>query len=207
MSTAVESPQVSGERASPSLSALSVALDGMERAARTAGIDPDEALGLWIRTLRIAMECNATVVQENAREMHATIAGIKEVTAADHKRLQAAIAASEAQTRKIEASVSSIDVRAHNLLTQTIDRMAAEVAGKMRERMVIVEERHNRFVLWRTGAFIAAVLLAAIGGGYVWRAYSDQTATTLLERCTASPFQDPSTGQLYCQFGPTQALR
>ena len=133
--------------------------------------------------------------------------GARAMVEAEIARMRAAIAASEAQTKKIEASVSSIDVRAHNLLTQTIDRMAAEVAGKMRERMVIVEERHNRFVLWRTGAFIAAVLLAAIGGGYTWRAYSDQTATTLLERCTASPFQDPSTGQLYCQFGTAQAVR
>jgi hypothetical protein len=133
--------------------------------------------------------------------------GASAMVEAEIARMRAAIAASEAQTKKIEASVSSIDVRAHNLLTQTIDRMAAEVAGKMRERMVIVEERYNRFVLWRTGAFIAVVLLATLGGGYAWRAYSDRDATALLERCTTSPFQDPSTGQFYCQFGRSQALQ
>ncbi len=119
---------------------------------------------------------------------------------ADRARLNAAIAASEAQCRKVEATLGGIDIRAHDLLTRVIEGMASEVAEKLRERMVIVEHRHNRRVLWRTGALIAAVLLSTLGGGYVWRAYDDSAATDLMERCVTHPVMYQHTGQLYCQF-------
>ena len=44
------------------------------------------------------------------------------------------------------------------------------MADKASERMVIVERRHNRIVLWRTGGAIAAVLLTMVALGWVARA-------------------------------------
>ena len=182
---------------------LRAAAEDMEEAARRAGIEPDMPLAVWIRSIRVTLQHNAELAELHAQGIDGTIAGVLNVAWAETTRLQAAVTMSEAQTRKIEASVGSIDIRTHNLVAQTIDRMAAEVASKMRERMVIVEERHNRFVLWRTGALIALALLGTFGGGYGWRAYADREATALMERCMDSPFEDRTTGQIFCQLGGT----
>lgn len=144
-------------------------------------------------------------MRQAARAIIERLDGTNAIVEADITRLKIALAASDAQRLKVEATVGAIDIRTHDLLTRTIERMAFDVADKMRERMVIVEERHNRFVLWRTGALIAVILLATLGGGYAWRAYADRAATALLDRCLTSPFQDQNTGQLYCQFEAAQA--
>jgi hypothetical protein len=130
--------------------------------------------------------------------------GVRAIADAEVALMKTTLAASEAQIRKVDGIIASVDVRAHELLTRTIDRMAGDVAERMRDRMVIVERRHNRWVLWRTGALIAVVLLGVLGGGYAWCAYADRNASALMERCLARPFQDPKTGQLFCLLGAPQ---
>jgi hypothetical protein len=197
---ALNKPPTPVEKIAAKTDQLRAAAEDMEDAARRAGIEPDMPLAVWVRSLQVVMQHNAELAAWQAENIEDTIAGLLKVARAENERLNAAITASEAQTRKIEAAVGSIDVRAHELLTRTIERMAAEVAEKMRERMVIVQERHNRIVLWRTGVLIACVLLMMLGGGYGWRAYADRGATALLEHCLTAPVQDRNSGQLYCTF-------
>ena len=102
-------------------------------------------------------------MRQAAKAIIERLDGTNAIVEADITRLKIALAASDAQRLKVEATVGAIDIRTHDLLTRTIERMAFDVADKMRERMVIVEERHNRFGPWRTGALIAVVLLATLG--------------------------------------------
>jgi hypothetical protein len=144
-------------------------------------------------------------IRHLAENAVARMDGMWEIVNAEIALMKKAMAASEAQTRKLEGMAAVMDVRAHAVLTQTINQMAGEVAERMRDRMVIVERRHNRWVLLRTGALLAAVLLATLGGGYAWCAHADRNATALMERCLTHPFQDPRTGQLFCQLQAPQS--
>ena len=95
----------------------------------------------------------------------------------------------------------TMEVRSHNLVTQTIHRMADRVAEQMRDRMVIVERRHNRIALWRRAGVLAATVVGIFLVGFAAAEYSDRDATDLMDRCMAHPFVNAQTGGLVCEVG------
>ena len=79
--------------------------------------------------------------------------------------------------------------------------LADQVAEQMRDRMVIVERRHNRAALWRRAGVLAAVVVAIFIVGFATAEYSDRNATSFLDRCMAHPFVNTQTGGLVCEVG------
>jgi hypothetical protein len=182
---------------------LEAALAEMDLAARAAGVEPDETLGVWIRSVRSAMACNIGCMERIETRLGAHVAAFAEAAKEDRVAMKKATDHCIAETLRLEATYDTMQIRADHLMTQTIESMADRFADKMRERTVIVEKRHNRWVLWRTGALIAGVLLSVLGGGVAWRAYLDRAATEMLERCATTVMQDRTTGQFYCPYGYT----
>lgn len=132
-----------------------------------------------------------------------SVDAVREAAKEDRAAMKKATEHCIAETLRLEATYDTMQIRADHLMTQTIESMADRFADKMHERTVIVEKRHNRWVLWRTGALIAAVLLSVLGAGVAWRAYLDRAATGMLERCATTVVQDRTTGQFYCPYGYT----
>ena len=183
------------------LADLRTALDNMDSAARAAGVEPDEPLGTWIGTLKVALESSATVTLGGEARIQAALAGLENASREDRLRLKQATERCAAETLKLERTFGTMEVRSHHLVTQTIHSMADQVAERMRDRMVIVERRHNRVALWRRAGVLTAAIVVIFGVGFATARYSDRDAVSLLDRCLAHPFVNTQTGGLVCEVG------
>jgi hypothetical protein len=190
-----------GPPAAEALADLRAALDRMDKAARAAGVEEDDALAAWIATLKAALECSATITLEGEARIRGFLAALEIVTREDRLRMKQATERCTVETLKLERMFGTMEVRSHNLVTQTIHSMADRVAEQMRDRMVIVERRHNRIVLWRRAGVLTAAVAAIFLVGFVAAEYSDRGAITLMDRCMAHPFVNSDTGGLVCDVG------
>jgi hypothetical protein len=196
-SEAAISPPNSAKPPDPLLK-LRAGLDSMEKVARAAGIEADEPLGVWIGTLKFALEHSIQVSLGGEERVLAVVAELREVAREDRRRMKAAVELCEAATQKLEATYGTMEIRSHNMMTQTIHSMAGQVADRMREQMVIVERRHNRVALWRRIGLLTAVVVLIFGLGFGAARYADQAGVGLLDRCLAHPLLDSQTGELLC---------
>ena len=183
------------------LAELRAALDKMDRAARAAGVEDEDALAAWIATLKVALECSASVTLEGEARIRGFVAALESATREDRLRMKQATERCTVETLKLERMFGTMEVRSHNLVTQTIHSMADRVAEQMRDRMVIVERRHNRVALWRRAGVLTAAVTAIFLVGFVAAEYSDRDATSLMDRCMAHPFVNAQTGGLVCDVG------
>jgi hypothetical protein len=124
---------------------------------------------------------------------------------AERTAMKAATEHCVATTQKLEATYGTMEIRSHNLMTQTIHTMAGQVADRMREQMVIVERRHNRVALWRRAGLLTAVVILIFGLGFGAARYADQEGVALLDRCLAHPLMDSQTGGLLCALEAAQS--
>lgn len=190
-----------GSPAPEALAELRAALDRLDRAARAAGIEDEDALAAWIATLKAALECSATITLEGEARIRGFLAALEIVTREDRLRMKQATERCTVETLKLERMFGTMEIRSHNLVTQTIHSMADRVAEQMRDRMVIVERRHNRIALWRRAGVLTATVAAIFLVGFVAAEYSDRDATSLMDRCMAHPFVNAQTGGLVCEVG------
>jgi hypothetical protein len=181
------------------------ALQKMDRAARAAGIEPGEPLAVWIGTLKVALEYSIQVSLGGETRVLSALRELREVAREDRLRMKAAVELCEAATQKLEATYGTMEIRSHNLMTQTIHSMAGQVADRMREQMVIVERRHNRVALWRRAGLLTAVVILIFGVGFGVARYADQAGVALLDRCLTNPLVDSQTGGLLCALGAAQS--
>ena len=126
---------------------------------------------------------------------------LQQAAAAERAAMKAATEHCRSVTQKLESTFGTMEVRAHNLVTQTIHSMADRVAEQMRDRMVIVERRYNRIALWRRAGVLTAAVTAIFLVGFVAAEYSDRDATNLMDRCLAHPLVNAQTGGLVCDVG------
>ena len=138
---------------------------------------------------------------ERVRREAAEVRGTRQAAEAGIALMKKATERCTAETLKLERMFGTMEVRSHNLVTQTIHSMADRVAEQMRDRMVIVERRHNRVALWRRAGVLTAAVTAIFLVGFVAAEYSDRNATDLMDRCMAHPLVNAQTGGLVCEVG------
>lgn len=138
---------------------------------------------------------------ERVRREAAEVKGTRQAAEAGITLMKKATERCTAETLKLERMYGTMEIRSHNLVTQTIHSMADKVAEQMRDRMVIVERHHNRIALWRRAGVLTAAVTAIFLVGYVAAEYSDRDAITLMDRCMAHPFVNADTGGLVCDVG------
>jgi hypothetical protein len=180
---------------------LRAVLDRMDKAAGSAGVEREGVLGVWVETLKTALECSATVTLEGEARIRAVVTALECAAREDRQRMKQATEKCTAETLKLERTFGTMEVRAHNLVTQTIHSMADRVAEQMRDRMVIVERRHNRVALWRRAGVLTGAVAAIFAIGFAAAEYSNSNATSFLDRCMAHPFVNTQTGGLVCEVG------
>lgn len=203
MSTTTEAAPQTTEAPAPPVSAreqLKVALARIEKAARGAGIEPDDPLGIWIDSLRAGLQLFADLAIESEARVFTTLGGLKEAALEDTRKMKAAVAECDATTRKLQATYGTMETRVNNLIAQTVASMAGQVAEQMRDQMVIVERRHNRVVLWKRAGFLTAIVAVIFGVGFGASRYVDRPAVRLLDQCLAHPLEDTQTGSLLCSM-------
>ena len=144
---------------------------------------------------------SATITLEGEGRIRGFLEALEIVTREDRLRMKQATERCTVETLKLERMFGTMEVRSHNLVTQTIHSMADRVAEQMRDRMVIVERRHNRIALWRRAGVLTAAVAAIFLVGFVAAEYSDRGAITLMDRCMAHPFVNSDTGGLVCDVG------
>ena len=128
------------------LAALEAALDRAALAAREAGIEPDDALGVWAASLRAATHALAALMERGEAWMRATVADVADAAKADRERMRAATEHCRATTQKLEATFGTLQARADNLMTQAIASMAERVADKASVRISLIVGA--RFARW-----------------------------------------------------------
>ncbi len=197
---ASEAPAAAVVDADPQ-AALEAALDRAALAAREAGIEPDDALGIWAESLRTASRLLVACVIRSEASMRAAVAQAADAAQEDRKRMNAATEHCRTATLKLEATFGTLQARADNLMTQAISSMADRVADKAGDHMVIVERSHNLRVLWRSSGLAALLLVAMAGVGWWLHGYSDRDADALLAACRTGAVQDRTSGEYYCPYG------
>ncbi len=186
------------------LAALSSAADAMEQAAWVEGIGRDDALGLWVRSMRHALVALATMVHGEG----ATVAGILDRTRKTAEaELKAAHAANEtariilAQARGVSSALEQ-QSRASEVRTfeHLVEKLRDSLTATLRNAVLIRERRHNRIMLSWFGAVVAMAAFGLVISGYAWCAYEDRAATSLLSRCIEHNVENTVTHQAYCQL-------
>lgn len=119
----------------------------------------------------------------------------------DRLRMRQAAERCNAETLKLEKVFGTMEIRAHNMVTQVIETMADQVADKMRDRMVIVEREYNRHALWRRAGVLLAAVLVIFGVGCGVMRYADRHAVGLWNHCIENAYTDPKTGGQWCNVG------
>jgi hypothetical protein len=114
---------------------LRAALDTIDRAARAAGVADEDTPGVWIATLKVALESSASVSLESEARIHATLEHCESVVREDRLRMKQATERCTAETQKLEAAFGTLGLRAQHLVTETISNPANQVAEQMHDRM------------------------------------------------------------------------
>jgi hypothetical protein len=138
---------------------------------------------------------------ERIRQEAEEVKGTRQAAEAGIALMKKATERCTAETQKLEAAFGTMNLRAQHLVTETIHSLANQVAEQMRDRMVIVERRHNRVALWRRAGLVTGVVVAIFVVGFAAAEYNDSNATSFLDRCMAHPFVNTQTGGLVCEVG------
>lgn len=189
-----------------SMTALRSALSDLDKASRIAGVGPEDPMGAWMICVKALLECSAEITLAREARITETVAALTAANEAERLALRSAADRCRAETQKLDKYSSALEVRAENLVTQTITSMSNKVAEEIKKRSVIVERQYNRRRLWERAFGIAAVMLVIFGAGLAAMRYEDGTAVALLNGCETHPFADPS-GTMYCMLKPPPAQK
>jgi hypothetical protein len=126
------------------LAALRAALTKMDKAAVRAGIDPEDALAGLLEAIRAVMDRSAEITLAREARISETVAALTAANEAERLAMRSAADRCRAETQKLDKYSSALEVRAENLVTQTITSMSNKVAEEIKKRSVIVERQYNR---------------------------------------------------------------
>lgn len=170
---------------------------------RKEGIEPDGPLGLWREGQARALHGLADVLDGQTDRIDALMARL---SAAASVELEKAAAATALATRAIEAGEIALQqvrnaqvalvVEQESVTKRMVDQTLPFFATKLKDALVIREQRWNKDARRRRLGVAAAVTLAIFIGGYALRAWSDADRLDAFDRCLAHAL--PSGGHLFC---------
>jgi len=171
---------------------LRAAADRLVADGRSEGIEPDGPLGRWLEGQAQALAGLAELLDDQTLRFEGLIGGIK--TAADAE-LQKAAAATELANQAIKAgeltlrqartAQIALEVERESLVLRMIKETLPLFADRLKQALVIREQRWNNDVRRRRYAAAGAVALAVFLGGYALRAWSESDRLAAFDRCLA----------------------
>jgi hypothetical protein len=171
-----------------------------EKAARAWGVRPDHLEGRFVSAL-------LGIVTWLARLVVAAAADLKAVTRAGQKLAETELATLKAANelaantvRQARAAQTNIEVQRETLVARMVENIGPQLAGGVKDWLVLREREHNRKMARRRAAITSAVVVALVAGGYGLRAWQDTDATAALSRCVSTKIVSPTNGEAFCSL-------
>jgi len=176
----------------PAVEQLRAAADRLIADGRSEGIEPDGPLGRWLEGQAQALAGLAGLLDDQTIRFEELIGGIR--TAADAE-LQKAAAATELANQAIKAgeltlrqartAQIALEVERESLVLRMIKETLPLFADRLKQALVIREQRWNDDIRRRRYVAAGAATLAVFLGGYALRAWSESDRLAAFDRCLA----------------------
>lgn len=170
----------------------------IEIAAREWGVRWHQPEGRFISTMMGALSMLGGLSRSGQRALsEAALSGQKAVEAelAQVREMRRAVEASLQQTRNAELALV---VEKEELTIRMIRETLPLFAERLRDALVIREQRWNRESVFRRYALVGGAVLGLFVFGYLVAAWQDDDRIAAFEQCLLQPIQ--ADGHLYCNI-------
>ena len=171
---------------------LRAAAERLVADGRSEGIEPDGPLGRWLEGQAQALAGLAGLLDAQSLRFEELIAGIKSAADAELQKAAAAtelanqaIKAGELTLRQARTAQIALEVEREGLVLRMIQETLPLFADRLKQALVIREQRWNDDLRRRRYAAAGAVALAVFLGGYALRAWSESDRLAAFDRCLA----------------------
>jgi hypothetical protein len=176
------------------------AAEEMEQAAWREGIDPDGPLGVFVRSEKRVLLKLADTVVHFEKTMSVKLDGTQKLGETELATLRAANELAGATIRQARAAQTNLELQRDTLVARMVENIGPQLAGGVKDWLVLREREYNRKVARRRAAITGAVVVALIAGGYGVRAWQDTDATAALLRCVSTKIVSPTNGEAFCSL-------
>jgi len=193
------------------LERLRAASAAMEETIKEEGFDEHGPIGVFVRTLRAAIEELGSIVAFAEHEISVKVGGLCERVENSTKTLesvqlvqldglfkgaeQVLVMARESVTAAMMVK-EQIAVKTDYAIAGIAKTMGGTLLDETQKWLLEAQKELLRKDSWRLGIIVAGVLMVIMAVGYEVRAWQDDPAVTALERCAAAP--------LWVQIGDDQ---
>jgi len=176
----------------PAVEQLRAAADRLIADGQSEGIEPDGPLGRWLEGQAQALAGLAALLDDQTIRFEELIGGIR--TAADAELQKAAVTtelanqaikAGELTLRQARTAQIALEVERESLVLRMIKETLPLFADRLKQALVIREQRWNDDIRRRRYVAAGAVTLAVFLGGYALRAWSESDRIAAFDRCLA----------------------
>jgi hypothetical protein len=174
----------------PAVEQLRAAADRLVADGRSEGIEPDGPLGCWLEGQAQALAGLAGLLDGQTLRFEELIGGIRTATDRELQKAAAAtelanqaIKAGELTLRQARSAQIALEVERESLVLRMIKETLPLFADRLKQALVIREQRWNNDLRRRRYAVAGAVALAVFLGGYALRAWSESDRLAAFDRC------------------------
>ena len=171
---------------------LRAAAERLVADGRSEGIEPDGPLGRWLEGQAQALAGLAGLLDAQSLRFEELIGGIKRAAAVELQKAAAAtelanqaIKAGELTLRQARTAQIALEVEREGLVLRMIKETLPLFADRLKQALVIREQRWNNDLRRRRYAAAGAVALMVFLGGYALRAWSESDRLAAFDRCLA----------------------
>ena len=188
----------------PVVEQLRAAVDRLVADGRSEGIEPDGPLGRWLEGQAQALAGLAGLLDGQTLRFEELMGGIKMAADAELQKAAAAtelanqaIKAGELTLRQARTAQIALEVERENLVLRMIKETLPLFADRLKQALVIREQRWNSDLRRRRYGMAGAVALAVFLGGYALRAWSESDRLAAFDRCLSHAQQVQ--GHYWCE--------
>ena len=174
----------------PAVEQVRAAADRLVADGRSEGIEPDGPLGRWLEGQAQALAGLAGLLDDQTLRFEELIGSIKMAVDAELQKAAAAtelanqaIKAGELSLRQARTAQIALEVERESLVLRMIRETLPLFADRLKQALVIREQRWNNDLRRRRYATAGAVVLAVFLGGYALRAWSEFDRLAAFDRC------------------------
>ena len=169
-------------------------------AARDWGVLPDHLEGRFVTAFLNALSWLGRLVTAAVADLKAVVHAGQKLAETELATLKAANELAANTIRQARAAQTNIEVQRETLVARMVENIGPQLAGGVKDWLVLREREHNRKVARRRAAITGAAVVALIAGGYGLRAWQDTDATAALSRCASTKIVSPTNGEAFCSL-------
>ena len=172
-------------------------MEEVEIAAREWGLRSHEPEGRFVSALLGAVGMLGQIARANQGRIEEVVREGREAAAADLARARELSKAADLALRQSRQALIGLEVERENLVLRMIKETLPLFADRLKQALVIREQRWNSDLRRRRYATAGAVALAVFLGGYALRAWSESDRLAAFDRCLSHAQQVE--GRYWCE--------